>query len=218
MAQPGGIIMNVLKLCFLGLLLLVYLSGCATIDATTTRFYTPDYKNNGTISVLASAAEVNNSLEFAFYKPKIEKALASNGYTIVSSTSEAKYVALVAYGIDEGGQTGVVSTPIFGQTGGGTTTFSSYGASYYTMPTYGIVGSSTQSISRYSRAIAIDIVETATIKEGKPKKVFEIRTKSVGSCSSIAGVFDDMLKAMFIDFPGENGKAISVTLQYTGDC
>ncbi|WP_224981299.1 DUF4136 domain-containing protein [Geomonas agri] len=209
--------MKTLNLSVCGLLLLVLMSGCATIDATTTRFYSPDYKNNGTIAVLASAAEVNNSLEFSFYKAKVEKAFASNGYTIVSSSSEAKYVALVAYGIDEG-QSGVVSTPIFGQTGGVTTTFSSFGASYYTMPTYGIVGSSTQSVSRYSRAIAIDIVETATIKEGKPKKVFEIRTKSVGSCSSIAGVFDDMLKAMFIDFPGENGKAISVTLQYTGDC
>lgn len=202
---------------FLGLSLLVFLSACATIDATTTRFYIPEYENTGTISVLASAADVNSSLEFAFFKPKIEKALASNGYTIVDSPQKAKYVALIAYGIDEG-QSGIVSTPIFGQSGGGTTTLSSFGASYYTMPTYGIVGTSTQSVSRYSRAIAIDIVEINSIKEGRPKKVLEIRTKSVGSCSSISGVFDDMLKAMFMSFPGENGKTISVTLQYTGEC
>ncbi len=209
--------MNVLNLSVCGLLLLVFLSGCATIDATTSRFYAPDYKNSGTIAVIASVAEVNNSLEFAHYKPRFENKLAANGYTIVSNPSDAKYVALVAYGIDEG-QSGVVATPIFGQTGGGTTTFSSYGASYYTMPTYGMVGSSTQSITRYSRAIALDIVDAASIKEGKPKKVFELRTKSVGRSSAISCVFNEMLDAMFMDFPGVSGKAKSVTLQYNGDC
>lgn len=124
---------------------------------------------------------------------------------------------MVVYGIDEG-QSGVVSTPILGQTGGGTTTFSSYGSSFYTMTTYGMVGSATQSITRYSRAIALDIIDSASIKEGKPKKIFELRTKSVGSSSIISCVFNEMLDAMFMDFPGESGKAKSVTLKYNGDC
>jgi hypothetical protein len=209
--------MKITKLLGFSLLLMVFISGCATIDATTSRFYAPDYKNVGTIAVIASVAEVNNSLEFSHYKPRFENKLAANGYTIVSNPSDAKYVALVAYGIDEG-QSGVVSTPIFGQTVGGTTTFSSYGGSFYTMPTYGMVGSATQSITRYSRAIALDIVDSASIKEGKPKKVFELRTKSVGSSSAISCVFNEMLDAMFKDFPGESGKAKSVTLQYNGDC
>lgn len=206
-----------MKSSFCVLLLAVFLSGCKTLDATTTRFYAPEYRSAGTISVIATTADVNDSLEFSHYKPQIEQKLASNGYTIVRNPSEAKYVALVAYGIDEG-KTGVVSTPIFGQTGGGTTTFSSYGGSYYTMPTYGMVGSSTQSVAQYSRAIALDIVDAASIKEGRPKKIFENRTKSVGSCSSFAGVFDEMLEAMFKDFPGESGKAISVEIPYKGKC
>lgn len=206
-----------MKLLCSVLLLAVFLSGCATLDATTTRFYRAEYRSVGTISVIATTAEVNDSLEFSYYKPRIEQKLASKGYTIVSNPSEAKYVALVAYGIDEG-KSGIVSTPIFGQTGGGTTTFSSYGSSYYTMPTYGMVGSSTQSVAQYSRAIALDIVDAASIKEGHPKKILESRTKSVGSCSSFAGVFDEILEAMFKDFPGESGKAISVTLPYKGKC
>ena len=187
------------------------------MSATTTRFYAPEYRNTGTISVVAADVEVNNSLEFSHYKPRIEQKLASNGYTVINNPSEAKYVAFVAYGIDEG-KSGVVSTPIFGQTGGGTTTFSSYGGSYYTMPTYGMVGSSTTSVTQYSRAIALDIVDAASIKEGHPKKVFESRTKSVGACSAIAGVFDEILDAMFKDFPGQSGKTISVTLPYKGNC
>lgn len=120
------------------LLLAVFFSGCTQFNATTTRFYPTEYRSVGTISVIATTAEVNDSLEFSYYKPRIGQKLASYGYTIVSNPSEAKYVALVAYGIDEG-KSGIVSTPIFGQTGGGTTTFSSYGSSYYTMPTYGMV-------------------------------------------------------------------------------
>lgn len=206
-----------MKLLFSVLLLAGFLSGCANLSATTTRFFPDDYRHEGTISVIASDAEVNNSLEFSHYKTRIEQKLASKGYTIVSSPTEAKYVALVAFGIDEG-KSGVVSTPIFGQTGGGTTTISSYGGSYYTMPTYGMVGSSTQSVTQYTRAIALDILDAASIKSGKPKKVLESRTKSVGSCSSFAGVFNEILEAMFEDFPGESGKAKTVTMQYRGEC
>jgi len=206
-----------MKLSCSVIFLTAFFSGCAHVDSKTTRFFAPQYKSTGTISVIATTAEANNSLEFSHYKPRIEQKLASNGYTIVSNPSEAKYVALVAYGIDEG-KTAIVSTPMFGQTGGGTTTFSSSGRSYYTMPTYGIVGSSTNSVAQYSRAIALDIVDAASIKEGQPKKILESRTKSVGSCSSFAGVFDEMLEAMFKDFPGESGKVISVELPFKGKC
>lgn len=62
--------MEIRKLLGFSLLLMVFFSGCATIDATTSRFYAPDYKNVGTIAVVASVAEVNNSLEFSHYKPR----------------------------------------------------------------------------------------------------------------------------------------------------
>lgn len=208
--------MNVLKGLLCGLLLLLCLSGCATVDATTTSLYAPDYKSAGTIAVIASVAEVNNSAEFLLYKPRIESKLAASGYSIVSNPSEADYVALVAYGMDLG-MTGFVSTPIFSQTGGGAKA-SAYGSSSYSMPAYGKVGSSSPSITSYRRAIALDIVDAASMKQGKAKKVFELRTTSVGTSSSIACVFDEMLDAMFTDFPGTSGKAHSTTVPYDGDC
>ena len=60
---------------------------------------------------------MNNSLEFAHYKAKFERKLGESGYTVVQNSEAAQYIALVAYGIDSG-KTKVVSTPIFGQTGG----------------------------------------------------------------------------------------------------
>jgi len=209
--------MSVLKLLACGLLSLLFLSGCATIDATTTSSYAPDYRSSGTIAVIASVAEVNASPEFSRYKPRIENKLAANGYTIVSKPSEATYLALVAYGMDLG-LSGVVSTPLFGQAGGGAAASSPSGSGNYAMPSYGTVGSSSQAMASYNRAIALDIVEAASMKEGKPGKVFEIRTRSTGSSRSIGCVFDEMLEAMFMDFPGTSGKAKSVTLPYNGDC
>lgn len=210
-----------MKLLSSGLLLVLFLSGCVTpppavVDTTISTFYSTEYKNAGSISVVATSSEVNDSLEFSHYKARIEQNLASHGYRIVSNPSEAEYVALVAYGIDEG-KSGIVSTPIFGQTGGGAT-FTSYGTSSYTMPSYGTVGSSTQSVTTYARAIAIDIVNAENLKAGHPKKLFEIRAKSVGYCSVIAGVFEEILEAMFEDFPGQSGKAKKVSVKFKGTC
>lgn len=137
-------------------------------------------------------------------------------YTIKNNPSEAEFTALVAYGIDEG-KSGVVSTPIFGQTGGGAT-FTSYGTSSYTMPSYGVVASSTNSVTTYTRAIALDIVKTETFKAGQPKKIFELRAKSIGTCSVISGVFEEILESIFQDFPGQNGKARKITVEFKGNC
>lgn len=200
---------------------MVIFSGCASIpdsivSTTTTTFYSSEYKNTGSISVVATTSEVNDSLEFSHYKDRIEKKLASHGYRIEKNPSKAEYIALVAYGIDSG-KNGIVTTPIFGTTGGGAT-FTSYGTSSYTMPSYGTVGASTETVTTYTRAIALDIVNAVDTKSGQPKKLFEIRARSVGSCSVIAGVFNEILESMFRDFPGENGKAKKIDIKFNGTC
>lgn len=120
--------------------------GCSNSRVST--FYATDYKNAGTISVVAAAAELNDSLEFRHYKARFEQSLAAHGYKIISNPADAEFIAVVAYGIDEG-KSGVVTTPIYGLTGGGTT-FTSLGTSSYTMPSYGAVASSTNSVTTYT--------------------------------------------------------------------
>lgn len=215
--------MDKMKIWITAVIILALLSGCATVSTTTTTFYAPEYKNAGTIAVVASEAVVNRSLEFTHYKKQFEEKLAANGYIIVDNPSEAQYIGFVAYGIDDG-KSSIVSTPLFGQTGGGTTysTGTVYGsggsATYsgtsYTMPSYGVVGSVASSQTMYTRAIALDIVDAKSLKKGNAKKVYEARAKSAGSCSVIAGVFEEMLEAMFKDFPGINGKVRTVKVPY----
>lgn len=218
-------------LSVVGLLLSALLTGCASsgggVSANTTAFYTDAYEPKGSLSVVAGDPSVSGSLEFAAYKRKFERWLGYVGYEIESDPGKAEYIALVTYGIDEG-KTTTVSSPIYGQTGGGATYTSgtvygsggsvNYSGSSYTMPSYGVVGSKTGSKTTYTRAIALDIVEASSFKEGNPQKVYEGRTKSTGSCSIIVEVFDEMLEAMFTDFPGENGRNKNRLVRGVFDC
>lgn len=211
----------------IALLFITILYGCNTIapviQTNVTVFYEDHYSPRGTISVVASDVGVNNSLEWAAYKNKFEAKFADNGYIIEQDPNNARFIALVAYGIDNG-ETAIVTTPIYGQIGGGTTTTTgtagnvSYTSTSYTMPIYGVVGTSTNSQTEYTRAIALDIIEADSIKEALPNKVYEGRAKSIGTCSVIVEVFDEMLEAMFTDFPGENGRNRKIESQSITNC
>ena len=210
---------------------LAFLTGCAAphpqVVTNTTVFYLETYLPGKSISVVSGEADVNSSLEFAAYKKKFENKLSIAGYTIEQDPNQADYIALIAYGIDDG-KTATISTPIFGRTGGGTTYSSgtiygsggnvNYSGSSYTMPTYGIVGSSASSVTTYNRAIALDIIEANSFKEGDPRTVYQGRTKSKGRCSVIVEVFDEMLEAMFSDFPGENGRNRKQSIRSEANC
>ena len=209
-------------------LCLAFLSGCMSfVRTTTTTFHGQEHEQRGAIFVAAADSEVNDSLEFSHYKQHVEQKLNAVGYTIAKTAESAEFIALIAYGIDNG-KTSIVSTPVFGQTGGGTTYSSgsvygyggsaSYSGTSYTMPTYGIVGSSTSSQTEYTRAIALDIVNAKSMEAGKPVKVYEMRARSTGSCSSINGVFDEILEAMFKSFPGESGKSRTIEVSWDGSC
>jgi hypothetical protein len=78
------------------------------------------------------------------------------------------------------------------------------------MPTYGVVGSATNSFTVFTRAVAIDIY--AVKGEGVPSKALEVRAKSTGTCAVIGGVFGKILDAIFRDFPGKNGRIDTVTI------
>lgn len=202
------------------------LQSCAHVRGTTTSFYVPEYRPGGTISVIAADESINQSLEFQLYKTKIEQRLSLAGYS-VTPTAAADQVALVAYGIDTG-QTSAVSTPIFGQTGGGTSYHSgtvygsggsaAYSGTSYSMPRYGVVGSYTGAQTTYGRAIAIDIIKISKDKTDAVKPLYQGRVISRGSCGAISEVFDEMLEIMFKSFPGESGKSKTMNVPANFNC
>ena len=118
--------MKVLKI--ISLLMIVIVTGCGSpyVATSNTAFFVDTYSSKGSISVVSvvsvvsAEAGVNSSLKFAAYKRKFESKLLGVGYQIEKDPNKAGYIALVAFGIDDG-KTSTVSTSIFGQTSGGTT-------------------------------------------------------------------------------------------------
>ena len=128
----------------------------------------------------------------------------------------------MSYGIGSG-KTSVSSSPVIGRTGGGYTDsrgtvlnpaggMKYYSGSSYSMPTYGVVGTRTSSSTTYTRNLAIDIVDTPSLNSKKPKKIYEGRVVSSGSCGEINYIIDAMMESLLKDFPGTSGKSKKVKI------
>jgi hypothetical protein len=204
-------------------LLLLSISACSasSIKTNRTAFYNQGYQVSGKLFVAPAKQENNNSLEFANYKMKIEAKLATTGYNIVHDQNTADYIAIVDYAIDAG-NTALVSTPTLAPSS------YLYENRFPHVPDRrlsasgpSVVNSSIDSIVIYQRILSMDIVEASTFKIEAPQeaiKIYESRVKSTGTCESIASVFDQLLTAMFSDFPGENGKVIVANIPFNNKC
>lgn len=194
---------------------IVLVSACAQVVANVQSFSNlPANYVGKKVAVLGYPKEIDESLEWKSYKPAFEKQFAAQGF-VITNVTDADYIAFVTYGIGAPQtSTQVGSVPLYGQTGGGTTYqsgsvtslgggYGSYSGTTYTMPTYGIVGSSTYSynVTKYTRTVAIDLVE-----KGTQKKVFQNKASSTGSCGVIGEVIDEIAEAMFEKFPSGSGR------------
>jgi len=217
-------------------LVAVVITGCVEnrrVVSSITSFHQiqPDSFGGKKLAILAFPPEKQSTLEFAAYRSKLAALFSQKGLAVVDDPSDADWLAYVSYGID-GGKTdnSVVSVPQYGQTGGGTTyhsgsvysgtSYGSYSGTSYTMPTYGITGYSTQTVTAtiYTRNLAIDIVERASVDRGAPVRLYEGRATSKGSCGALAGVFGAISEGLLKDWPGATGKAHTVEIPWDGTC
>ncbi len=186
------------------------LAGCALpIESDVTSFHSfgASTSPRGSIAIIP-AEGIADGLEFRNYARLVHSWLQKKGLTPASSISTADYVGTFGYTIDSGRQA-IVSSPIFGQTGGGTAlTTGTFGyATTYSPATFGVVGSRTDSAMLFTR------VAQLTIKDRKTGRVvWEGRNQSVGGMGEIAGVLPTMIRAMLQDFPNESGRTKLVRL------
>jgi hypothetical protein len=183
---------------------------------------TEKYKGKKVV-VLPFQTELESSLEFQNYKKTIENNLQKYGFNIVQEKDSSDFIAFVSYGID-GGKDKLFSSPVYGSTGGGSGTFSGssynygtggttyYSGTTYSMPTFGVVGSLTSSITKYTRQLAMDLVETSTLESKKINKIYEGRLKSTGVCSMLSAMMPGMLESLFMDFPRKSGSTETITI------
>lgn len=211
------------------LFLTLLLFACQTtprVVADRTIFHSLNLNNQSKkVFIQGYPEQINQSLEFKSYKKMFEDKFLNNGYTITDNKNLSDLTAFISYGIDSGKTTTHIdSVPIFGSTGGGTTyhsgsvysgsNYGSYSGTSYSMPTFGIVGSSSYSynVTVYSRNLAMDIVETKSLGQKNPIKVFEGRIKSSGCSSQINEVMPPLVEAMFQNFPGTSGKSENIVI------
>lgn len=208
----------------------ILLTGCAiprALETSTSSFTANEYMDRGTVKVLSGDTKIAESLEFAFYREKIEQALIKQGFIVVKNNEESKFLAYFTFGIDNGVTT-TSTVPLYGQTGGGTYntsgtvttsrgTTGTYSGSTYQMPTFGIVGTTTQTNREFKRVLALDILKVNPDKNKPHSKIIELRTQSIGTCGVITAVFPTLVDGMFSDFPGVNGKTRSKRLNLPDD-
>ena len=189
----------------------------STYVSTVTAFHNLSGKLEKSIKVLPFDNSLESSLQFQNYATTIVSYLEKFGFSTVDENQEPDYIVFVSYGIGSG-KTSVSSSPVIGRTGGGDTSHRGiyqnpaggmkyYSGSSYSMPTYGVVGTRTSSSTEYTRNLAIDIVDAPSLNSKKPKKIYEGRVESSGSCSEINYVIGAMMQALLKDFPGTSGES-----------
>ena len=202
--------------------LIVALAACTSVKTEVTRFNQLPAPAADTFAIVPLKGQ--EGLEFQAYAERVAGQLTARGFRRVPSVEEAKYAVTFSYAIDNG-TTIASEVPIYGQTGGGFTTFSGSGVgavggtpfsgvasgTAYTPPTYGEIGSTTVASTVYKRFLALTIYDAKASTKDHAVTVFEAKARSAGSKGSIAAVMPNMIAAVFKDFPGKNGETITVT-------
>lgn len=193
-----------------GLILVLLTSGCATERfITETDSLLAPGAHGKTYFVMPSNEGVSaDDLAFQAYKAQAVRALNFSGYTQVAP-EDAELGIMLGYGIGDP-QTQTYSVPIFGQTGTTNTgtsttgTISTYGNTGYinttttvqSEPTYGLVGSSTQTRTTYLRYAILSAYDMRSGAQGSDfKEVWRTTVTSTGSSADLRRVFPIMMAA-----------------------
>ncbi len=214
-------ILKALSGFFLSITLLALLNGCASrpiIRSEVTRFHTFGFTPvSGTFHIMPNQ-EQRQSLEFSAYANLIASELIARGWQQEQNPDAKPQMSVCfVYGVDDG-KMQIYSEPVYGQTGGGSSSINGtvssgmgemahFSGTASTPATYGMVGSTTQSYTEYTRLLQLNIFDNTRVTNNSPTKVFESRVRSTGSKAEISLVMPAMIEALFKDFPGVSGES-----------
>lgn len=186
---------------FLLILSVVFTAACASAVKTRVNTFSSPAAGQarGTLVVQPAREELKRSLEFAWYKEKLETSLRGLGYTPVAEAGEAEFVALLDYGVEAAPDDRDAYV-----TGGW-----GFGRSRY-------FGTSVMVVDEVDRDEFLRRV-SLVIEHRRPEgeRVYEVTGVSQGHCGVLSVVFDEMLSAMLQGFPGANASV--KTLAVRGD-
>lgn len=189
---------------------LMLLSGCAgSVRTQLNTFMAPDTAfGQGTIAVQPTQETLQDSLEYKLYRSKLENQLQALGYSL-GEPETAVYIARLGYGVEDvevdERHPNVVFTTGFG--------------GYYRRGGVGVLLSDGPRYdNEYLRSLSLSITRTPQTAGEEPRRVYEVTALSKGSCPIMSVVFDEMLAAVFQNFPGQNGAVKTVTVRGDASC
>ena len=172
----------------------LFISGCQMVKGQVSSFSSLSPTTSGEPFFVLPTEVQSTSAEFNQYANSVARRLSRKGWYRVMDANQARYVVLLDYGVAASSKnTG--SVPVYGQTGGGTTThsgtYNTYGGGYgsysgtsYTMPTWGVVGSQSYSYTTYQRYFQMKVIDTTN-----ETAVYETKAASEGTSSNLFRVY-----------------------------
>jgi len=210
-------IRKIIKISITSLIIFGF-GGCSRVVSSVSTFHTLPKKeeNKKTMYLFEKYKEQENNLEYDTYQQKIKNYLAKHNFI---ENKQSNIIIKFYYGIDNGTEK-IGSMPIIGQTGVSSShtvgTVTSYGGGHgsysgsttYT-PTYGVVGSSSYSYSSYKRFLTLQMFDKST-----KKLIYEAKVLSSGSNGQILAVIDEMIEALFKNFPDKSGTVKTIEIPF----
>ncbi len=180
------------------------MSACASVVSTqVSTFSAPaDRLQRGSIHVEPAQADLNRSLEFAWYRGQVETALAALGYKIAEDPAGAEFVALLDYGVE----------PIDSDRDSYISTGWGFGRARH-------FGTNVVIVDEHERQEFVRRIHLAIERnEPESERVYEVSGASEGRCGVLSVVFDEMLNAMLQGFPGGNASVKTISVRGDARC
>lgn len=213
------------------LLVPLVLTGCVRFNVKVDSINDSNQRKNPKYILLSGIKGVDvNDLQFKEYAMYVRRALAEKGFTLADDIKQAELAVFLSYGIGEPQAIPYAfSLPIYGQTGGGTTTYNAttFGpggiantvGTAYQVPQYGVVGSQSYSgvnflYFRYMVLEAIDLDKYRRTNAITP--VWKTTVTSAGSSGDLRRVLPIMVAGAEPYISTNTGKQVSLTL-YEGE-
>lgn len=180
--------------------------GCAGVVRTQINAFSADPAEfgSGTIVVEALDPLEAKTLEFAHYRARLERLLSEQGYSVLPAGQASDLVALLGYQVHE--------------TRGRDRARAGYMTHYHTgffRPHHSLVVVDDGGRTEYVRRV--DFVITRGEGE-QAQRLYEVTGLSQGTCPVLSVVFDEMLEALFTDFPAPNGSVRTIRVRGDTRC
>lgn len=202
-------------------LALMALSGCATgFKADVARFQQLPAPAGQTYIVVADDPRLAGGLEFAHYADLVGQRLSQTGYVAASDPARADLIVRVAYDVDNGrekvrstGFAGGGFGPGWGPGWGGRFGYGGYwgrpwGYGFYDPWLFGGPGyNDVSSYTVYTSDLSLKIDRAAD-----NRRLFEGKAQAQSLSNKLTYLVPNLIDAMFVNFPGQNGESVKITL------